>query len=359
MKKQLPKPQHWQDFEDLCKNLWGDLLGIPLKIKKNGRSGQSQDGVDIYGIPKGETDYWGIQCKGKDSYTNAQLTEKEIDVEVERAKNFKPSLQIFVIASTANKDVKIEEYVRLLNDKHLKNNQFEILLFCWEDIADEILKRKNILDFYLNNISFNHAHDFKIVLNNLDNNEITLEPKYIRGMISDRIAKPIPHNPRSSSVILTMIGDFNLNYKKTSLACCLINIDMINEGNSALEDWKLIIFFGDNVEYVDIINSEWKKDFSYYLKSPLNIDKNKVVYCDEKTLVPKDSRSFEFWLTPYEKDYTMEIKWQLLARDFNLDGHINFIIKPEYENKDLINEVKYEYEIARTRSYSEAKVVYD
>ncbi len=72
MKKQLPKPENWQDFESLCKKLWG----IPNKIKKNGRSGQPQHGVDIYGIPKRETEYWCIQCKGKDEYTKSALTYK-------------------------------------------------------------------------------------------------------------------------------------------------------------------------------------------------------------------------------------------------------------------------------------------
>ena len=47
-----------------------------MKIKKNGRNGQPQAGVDVYGISKGEMNYWGIQCKGKDDYVNAKLTKK-------------------------------------------------------------------------------------------------------------------------------------------------------------------------------------------------------------------------------------------------------------------------------------------
>lgn len=76
MKKTMEKPVNWQDFESLCKKLWGEIWHCP-SIKKNGRQGQSQNGVDIYGIPAGETDYFGIQCKGKDDYTKAQLTETE------------------------------------------------------------------------------------------------------------------------------------------------------------------------------------------------------------------------------------------------------------------------------------------
>lgn len=31
--KSLPKPQNWQDFETLCKKLWGEIWSCP-EIKK-------------------------------------------------------------------------------------------------------------------------------------------------------------------------------------------------------------------------------------------------------------------------------------------------------------------------------------
>ena len=37
MKKSIRQPENWQDFESLCKKLFGELWGCPLKIKKNGR----------------------------------------------------------------------------------------------------------------------------------------------------------------------------------------------------------------------------------------------------------------------------------------------------------------------------------
>ena len=36
MKKQLPKPENWQDFESLCKKLWGEVWKVDNKIKKKG-----------------------------------------------------------------------------------------------------------------------------------------------------------------------------------------------------------------------------------------------------------------------------------------------------------------------------------
>lgn len=109
---QIRPPENWQDFELLCKKLWGEIWNCSDTIKRNGRSGQKQCGVDVYGTPNSSVEYYGIQCKGKDNYTHAQLTKKEIDAEITKAKNFKPALKAFYFATTAVKDATIEEYIR-------------------------------------------------------------------------------------------------------------------------------------------------------------------------------------------------------------------------------------------------------
>jgi hypothetical protein len=80
-KKSIAPPQYWQQFEDLCKKLFGEVWNCP-HIKRHGRNGQPQSGVDIYGKPKGRMKYSGIQCKGKDNFLEKELTKKEIDEEI-------------------------------------------------------------------------------------------------------------------------------------------------------------------------------------------------------------------------------------------------------------------------------------
>ena len=155
MKKTIGKPENWQDFESLCKKLWGEIWKIPNKIKKNGRLGQEQAGVDIFGIPMNQTKYWGIQAKGKDNYTNAKLTEKEIVSEIEKAKKFQPELEVYIIATTQSKDSKIEEFIRLKDLENRDNGSFEILLFCWEDIVDLLEENQDTYQWYLNGNSIN------------------------------------------------------------------------------------------------------------------------------------------------------------------------------------------------------------
>ena len=58
MKIQLPPPANWQDFEDLCHRLWSSIWGT--NPQKNGRQGQPQCGVDIYGMPPYKSQYTGI-----------------------------------------------------------------------------------------------------------------------------------------------------------------------------------------------------------------------------------------------------------------------------------------------------------
>ena len=130
MKKQFAKPENWQDFESLCKILWGEIWDCS-EIKKNGRSGQEQHGVDIYGVPQGESKYFGIQCKGKDDYTKSKLTSKEIDEEVKKAKNSKPVLKKLYFATTANKDSVLEEYIREKDLLNRAEGSFEIPLLSW------------------------------------------------------------------------------------------------------------------------------------------------------------------------------------------------------------------------------------
>ncbi len=47
---QLPPPSNWQDFETLCWRLWKAIWN-DRNTQKNGRQGQPQAGVDVFGQP--------------------------------------------------------------------------------------------------------------------------------------------------------------------------------------------------------------------------------------------------------------------------------------------------------------------
>ncbi|WP_449435086.1 restriction endonuclease [Pedobacter steynii] len=174
--KSLPKPQNWQDFESLCKKLWGEIWKCE-EIKKNGRSGQTQHGVDVYGNPRGEKYYYGIQCKGKDGYTNKQLTQDEVLTEIEKAKNFVPKLKKLYFATTANKDAVIEAFFREKNLEHMDADLFEVHLYSWEDIVDLIGENRETYTYYVDSQNFKSSKEVDVTFENGEH-EITLTPKF-------------------------------------------------------------------------------------------------------------------------------------------------------------------------------------
>jgi len=62
----------------------------------------------------------GVQCKGKDTYTDKILTEDELRREAEKAKTFAPTLARFTIATTGPRDATIQQVARTLSDEYRK-----------------------------------------------------------------------------------------------------------------------------------------------------------------------------------------------------------------------------------------------
>lgn len=129
----LPPPAKWQDFEDLCADLWRRIWRDD-NTQKNGRQGQPQNGVDIFGRPDTGPLWAGVQCKDKNQEFGAALTENELLHEVAKARQFTPRLSTFIVATTAPRDSAIQQRARLLTEEHRRNGQFDVAVWCWEDI---------------------------------------------------------------------------------------------------------------------------------------------------------------------------------------------------------------------------------
>lgn len=372
---QIKKPEHWQDFEKLCKKLWGEIWDCPNTIKRNGRSGQKQNGVDVYGIPKGETQYYGIQCKGKDEYTNSTLTYKEIDEEIQKAESFKPKLKCFIFASTANKDTDIEEYVRNKDIEYRTKGLFEVHLACWEDIVDLLEERRNTYNWYINNCQYKDNTDVAITFNGRE--EIEIYPEYIRTTIYyelDRLNTSNLNNKYPFHIV-GMLNDINLSYNLTpntdnKIQWCEIPIKIENTGTTVIEDYKL--YFSTKKESVECIStgieylSDVFLDSSFRMEMNRQIDEdrelyesadseNELVYIPNDTiLVQTDRRLFSFKIgLKYGVDM-IPIYWNFKSRNYNKKGLLKILVIPRYEEK---TETRSCSDLRESEVFIEAKIL--
>lgn len=404
MKEQLRKPAYWEDFEDLCTKLWGEIWKCP-ETKKNGRKGQTQHGVDIIGQPNNEIYYYGIQCKGKDEYVHAQLTTKEIDEEIGKAKLFKPALKMFYFATTANKDAKIEEYIRLKDYENRTLGLFGVNIFCWEDIVDKIDENKKTHDWYVKSIKFNLQHKAELTFAN-GKIETTVHPSFIKQTInycnpagldllyqcSDDQLSTFPkfaasnekerfekfkefmsmdineeedkdeNNPQP--IIHSLDFPFPTRLQKKNYSTCTLKMKLSNFGSEAIEEFKIKLKFTDvlAVDTVDKINdyidtNHYYYNILFYKENPFHATSN----CTQKVLVQGDSFELdELCFQPRPNQSEVQIFWELLSKGYSNSGILNIFVEPnfqeetedvyldDFESRESILRFRNEYEVIKT-----------
>lgn len=358
MQKSIRKPQNWQDFETLCKKLWSEEFASK-NFKKNGRNGQKQDGVDIYGIPKGQANYYGIQCKLKTD--NGKLTAKEIAEEIAFAEKFEPPLEHLIIASTTPKDVEIEKFVRLQDIERRKQKKFGVELYCWEDIESLLSENYQTYQWYLHNLDVQKQYAVQVCFND-EKTEIVVRPKLFRKI------KKYVYVPSKKEIELTtfqkqqleatqamlksvQMPSFDLLQNMNSMfggrckvnyAWCHFKIFFENCGGGALKHWELRF-------YIDSENGVFDdpSEHNNFLIPPANIKPRKIEWehevlyhdPDHYPFVQNDSRFIELSVRPTIKAKKIPIYWELLAEDFSDKGELILIVEPEITEKEEIIEV--------------------
>ncbi|ODT73806.1 MAG: hypothetical protein ABS76_38455 [Pelagibacterium sp. SCN 64-44] len=117
--------------------LFRGLLKDPA-TERIGRRGQSQHGVDIYGLRNEDpTRPVGIQCKAKG--LGKQLTEAEVRKEVGLALGFEPSLKEYFIVTTAPDDAEMQRLARVITaEQHAKGEPLRVTIWGWGNLEERI-----------------------------------------------------------------------------------------------------------------------------------------------------------------------------------------------------------------------------
>ncbi len=337
--KTLRRPANWQDFETLCKKLWGEIWECP-EIQKNGRLGQDQSGVDIFGIPSSENDYYGIQCKGKSEYNDnhPQFTESEISLEIEKAKKFLPKLKKLYFATTALNDSKIQTFVRLKNIENKSLGLFEIHLFCWETIVELIEENKNTSNWYIKNQNYKSNKLAKITFqNNLDelDGKVTFQQLYtdFRQRI---VPASLSHNSFTPAYLFE---DFNFSknspfQSKTNNSYLKFFLRIHNIGNDPIENFKILLRFEGDFQDLDTVTKG-----GHFLMPTIKhtydtfIDKeNKTgkIFPLNKILVGEDTMGFDdIQIKPILEDSTVIIHWKIISKDYKNEGKLKLNLSSE------------------------------
>lgn len=360
----LRRPANWQDFESLCLLLWREEWKND-DLKKNGRNGQLQNGVDISGHRDGENEYSGIQCKCKPG--NKQVTREEIEEEINNARAFKPALRRLIFATTADKDVSIEEYVRLKDDENRRQGLFSIDIKSWQDIIDLLERNKSVLNTYLDFV----AEDYAVAITFDDGSGVTtIRPRYSHITYREPVSKAkvqVTDQPQQD-MMKAVFGDISTRlqyivsaankineplekikvvrgYVETNHAYCPLKFQMVNQGRSPIDDYKVFFYFNNNQVLFAETNVEKRMSmpeitFGNAL-SNISMHDGEGISMFGTSLIPGDvTYTDDFFVHLPIGVQEVNIDWKLLSRHYSEEGTLKIIVE---------DEIQYDYEYSKAR----------
>lgn len=366
---QIRPPENWQDFELLCKKLWGEIWNCPDTIKRNGRSGQEQCGVDIYGAPNGGVEYYGIQCKGKDNYTHAKLTTKEIDDEITKAQSFKPVLKAFYFATTAVKDATIEEYIREKNIENINNGGFVIDIFSWEDIVDLLKEHRSTYNWYINNSQYVDSPNVSITITP-ERGKSALHPRYIHLIKKYKVREHNFDIAPFFTIPKGAIVDPPHQRIRVDYRWCDIYFKVSNIGSTTINDYKIYIQIDNcqklsckvhycndflmNQATITAINDKIDRERELFETQYGNV----LEFRPKQTCLLKgDFKNFIVGVKPKNNVEEIIVKWTLLSKDYQKKGKIAISVKPIIEDKETIIYVDSQSELKPDEEIIKPKII--
>ncbi|WP_311215124.1 MULTISPECIES: hypothetical protein [unclassified Arthrobacter] len=146
MQLDFPRPAEWTGLENLTAMLVENEYGS-LNVQRLGRQGQRQDGVDVLAStwgPHGDLQF-GYQCKAVQS-----LTLTQVEAECALAKNFKPTIDRYIIVTTIPRDAKLQSSVRGIDSK---TYGFPVDIWFWDDLNEKINRAAEVAQAYFSKIT--------------------------------------------------------------------------------------------------------------------------------------------------------------------------------------------------------------
>lgn len=137
-----PRPGNEDEWEnmvlDAMRLRWGDP-----DVRRNGRRGQRQDGVDLFGSPESPSSDARLvaQCKHTE-----EPSLKELKADLRKTDGFKSPIRKFYFAVSAKRDARLEEDVRKLSTQRQKEGRFPIEVLFYPDVCYDLAGSQELVD---------------------------------------------------------------------------------------------------------------------------------------------------------------------------------------------------------------------
>lgn len=155
----LPAPADWQAFERFTRDLFSAQWADP-RAQANGRTGQPQAGVDVFGTNAQTGKLEGVQCKGKDARYGHSVEVGELQEEVEKALKFEPALSHYYLVTSGVADVKVQEEARCISEKHRQAGLFGVDVYSWDQLLALLQQHRKV--------ARNHYRALHVALSEID-----------------------------------------------------------------------------------------------------------------------------------------------------------------------------------------------
>lgn len=151
----FPAPGHWQEFEDLTVGLARWRLDDPTP-QKVGTPGQAQDGLDVLAHAR-QLGNVGIQCKRRETRNPnnqpspaARVSLKDVQAAVALVDKgrFAQGLNLFIMASTARADTKLQSDLSALSQARRASGLFRVQVWSWADYEEGLNNDHDFLKSY-------------------------------------------------------------------------------------------------------------------------------------------------------------------------------------------------------------------
>ncbi|WP_412478510.1 hypothetical protein [Azonexus sp. IMCC34839] len=128
----IPAPKSWDEFEEICLSA-SKIRWKSTRFFRNGRPGQKQDGIDVWGYCCNDK-HIGVQCKN----TIDGVSLAVVETEIENASKFQPPLNELYIATTAPRDATLQRAVRKISVERTASSLFSVDILFWPDISSDL-----------------------------------------------------------------------------------------------------------------------------------------------------------------------------------------------------------------------------